>query len=245
MAKDAYWFKHDCNASNDPKLLSIRHIHGWAGAGMYWALVEILREQEGYKYPCDEHNLQMLSTRLFLDYSKFHSFFFDCLRVQLFKEKNGFFYSESLNNRMKVRNTLAINGSKGGKKSSQMQANVKQNSSKTEANFKHIREDKIRKEIYKEKFDLFRKEYPGTKNGLNTEFDNFVKKTKDWEEVVEILLSSLNNQKEKRKSLSARGAFVPEWKNLSTWINNRCWEEQTGEPETKKEIIYINPKMAN
>ena len=29
-----------------------------------------------------------------------------------------------------------------------------------------------------------------------------------------------------RNIKSSKGNFVPEWKNLKTWINQRCWEEE-------------------
>ncbi|PVD50806.1 hypothetical protein DC498_17695 [Terrimonas sp.] len=50
MAKDAFWFKHDSNASADPKMVALVAQYGMAGKGMYWTLIEILREQENYRY---------------------------------------------------------------------------------------------------------------------------------------------------------------------------------------------------
>lgn len=46
--KDAYYFSHDANARNDVKILKLRRINGMEGLGIYWCLVEILRETEGY-----------------------------------------------------------------------------------------------------------------------------------------------------------------------------------------------------
>lgn len=41
-------FPHDINASNDPKLISLRIAFGWAGLGIFWAVIEALhREPEG------------------------------------------------------------------------------------------------------------------------------------------------------------------------------------------------------
>jgi len=39
------WFKHFTNARRDPVLLFIKHEMGFAGVGMYWALVEAISEQ--------------------------------------------------------------------------------------------------------------------------------------------------------------------------------------------------------
>ena len=47
--KDAYYFPHDCNARNDPKILALRSVFGAEGYGVYWMLIEIRREQPDYK----------------------------------------------------------------------------------------------------------------------------------------------------------------------------------------------------
>jgi len=77
----------------------------------------------------------------------------------------------------------------------------------------------------KEIFDVFRKDYPGTKRGLDIEFTNFIKKHGDWKEVLQILSQRLQYQKEARQLRKENKLFVPEWKHLQTWINQRCWEE--------------------
>jgi uncharacterized protein YdaU (DUF1376 family) len=43
----AYYFKHDDNARRDPKIIRLLRIKGMKGYGIYWALVEILHEQNG------------------------------------------------------------------------------------------------------------------------------------------------------------------------------------------------------
>jgi len=74
-------------------------------------------------------------------------------------------------------------------------------------------------------FDVFRKLYQGTKRGNETEFKNFTKH-KDWKIILPTLKSCYETQVEQRKKLKDSGKFVPEWKMLQTWINQRCWEEE-------------------
>lgn len=83
-------------------------------------------------------------------------------------------------------------------------------------------------------FDIFRKAYLGNKNGIGTEFDNFKKKHKDWKQVLPELMDLLTCQINQREALRKSGQFVPEWKHLSTWINNRCWEEEYQKPVKKQ-----------
>jgi hypothetical protein len=49
--KDAYYFPHDSNARHDPKILMMRSHHGAKGYGWWWIILEMLREQAGYKLP--------------------------------------------------------------------------------------------------------------------------------------------------------------------------------------------------
>ncbi len=73
-------------------------------------------------------------------------------------------------------------------------------------------------------FENFRKGYPGTKRGLETEFRNF-QKHKDWHLSLPLLLPALLSQI-KWRTTQPEGNFIPNWKNLQTWINNRSWEEE-------------------
>ena len=77
-------------------------------------------------------------------------------------------------------------------------------------------------------FEVFRKMYPGVKRGHEVEFENFKKKHKDWEDVVRKLPEIIEAQISLRQQKERSGQFVPQWKNLSTWINGRCWEEEEG-----------------
>ncbi len=75
-------------------------------------------------------------------------------------------------------------------------------------------------------FEQARLAFPGTKRGTDTEWGNFKKKHKDYDKCVHMLLPAIKNQVKWREDLSAKGEdFIPVWKNFSTWINQRCWEE--------------------
>ncbi|MBM9604106.1 conserved phage C-terminal domain-containing protein [Desulfopila inferna] len=49
--KDAYYFPHDSNAKDDPKIVLLIEQLGLEGYGIYWVLIEILRDQPNYRYP--------------------------------------------------------------------------------------------------------------------------------------------------------------------------------------------------
>jgi len=49
--KECYYFSHDSNAKDDPKCVMLIEQLGLEGYGIYWILIETLREQPTFKYP--------------------------------------------------------------------------------------------------------------------------------------------------------------------------------------------------
>lgn len=48
--KDAFYFGHDSNAKDDPKIIQLIEEMGLEGYGIYWVLLELMRDQPDYKY---------------------------------------------------------------------------------------------------------------------------------------------------------------------------------------------------
>lgn len=104
--KDAYFFAHDCNARNDPKILALRSVYGAEGYGVYFMLIEILREQPEYKLSVNKYIWSTLAMQMQVDAERLEQILNDC--CQEFSE-NGktllvndgeFLYSASLIRRM-------------------------------------------------------------------------------------------------------------------------------------------------
>jgi hypothetical protein len=51
MKKDAYYFSHDANAQDDPKLMLLIEQMAMEGIGIYWCLIEKLRAEKDYSLP--------------------------------------------------------------------------------------------------------------------------------------------------------------------------------------------------
>lgn len=79
---------------------------------------------------------------------------------------------------------------------------------------------------YGDEFERFRIMYPGTKRGFATEYGNLKNKHKDYKEVIPKLVPALRNEIAWHTHLRKIGAFCPEYKNMQTWINQRCWEQE-------------------
>lgn len=57
MKKDAYYFSHFSNARHDRKIKRLRKELGIEGYGIYFMLLEVLREQFEFKYPLEDIDL--------------------------------------------------------------------------------------------------------------------------------------------------------------------------------------------
>jgi len=57
MNKDAFYFPHFSNARNDRKILRLRRELGTEGYGIYFMILEILRDSSDYKYPIEDIDL--------------------------------------------------------------------------------------------------------------------------------------------------------------------------------------------
>lgn len=93
--KDAYYFSHDSNARNDQKIMKLRMKEGMAGYGIYWAIIEMLREQEGYSLELDD--IDSIAFELRQERDVIERIVND---YNLFVIDDGRFYSESLSERM-------------------------------------------------------------------------------------------------------------------------------------------------
>ena len=92
--KDSYYFPHDYHARHDPKLEKIRMTMGCEGIGIFWCLVEMLYEENGYLSFSD---LEVYAKSLNAEHDQI-------LKViegyGLFQIQDGKFYSETLLQRL-------------------------------------------------------------------------------------------------------------------------------------------------
>ena len=99
--KKTYYFQHDYNARNDPKLQAVMIKYGLAGIGAFWCIVEMLYEQDGtlpitsissiaYTLHADEELLKNLVSKM-----------------DLFECNKKFFWSRSVRKRLGIINEIS------------------------------------------------------------------------------------------------------------------------------------------
>lgn len=111
----AYYFSHDSNARNDDKILALRMKHGWEGYGLYWALIERMREAATYACVCD-YNVVAYDLRT--DAAKIKSIIEDFGLFSFEADESGrkWVYSESLRRRMRAADEASENRSEAARK---------------------------------------------------------------------------------------------------------------------------------
>jgi len=115
MIKDAFYFTHDSNARNDEKILALRMRHKSAGYGVYFMILERLRDSKDYLHIKD-YNLIAFDIRESSELIK--SVVEDFGLFEFTENEEGkFFYSKSFCSRLDGRDTTRekarISGMKG------------------------------------------------------------------------------------------------------------------------------------
>jgi len=98
MAKETFYFSHDYNARNDPKLQKVLMRLGHVGKSVFWDLIEMLYEQEGYLKlgECDNYAFALRT-----DATCIASLIND---FDLFQKDSEKFWSDSVLRRLEQRN---------------------------------------------------------------------------------------------------------------------------------------------
>ena len=148
------YFPHDSNARNSDKLIRLRMRHKAAGYGVYFMILERLREEPEYTSVKDYN---MIAFDLREDASLIKSVVED-FGLFVFTDDGKYFYSESFKQRMEIKDEQSIKKAEAGKKglekrwgNSKNIANAIENDSKAIANASGNDSNKRKEKESKEK----------------------------------------------------------------------------------------------
>lgn len=127
--KDAFYFPHFCNARNDRKVKRVIKQHGIQGYGIYFMLLEVLREQTDYMYPFAD--VDLLADEFGVDEQTLLSVINDS---ELFQIDGDSFYSTNLIKYLEPMIRMREQRSKAGKASAAARFNTVTNDDATELN---------------------------------------------------------------------------------------------------------------
>jgi hypothetical protein len=138
MKKEAYYFSHDSNARDDPKILQLRMEMGWEGYGLFWAIIEMLRNESDFRMRTHYKGIAFaLQThedcikRLIIDFD-------------LFETDQQYFWSESLIKRMELKEERSEKARESAKKrwNRDIDANAMRTHSEGNADAMQLKESK-------------------------------------------------------------------------------------------------------
>jgi hypothetical protein len=148
--KDAYYFPHDSNAKDDPKMILLIEELGMEGYGIFWMLIESLRDQPDYR--ASLLIVPALARRYNTTQEKVKTVI---QRYDLFVvEDDTFFYSESLNRRMEALAEKRLKRQLAGQKGGNAKAMLQQSYSKPIAvKESKVKESKVKESTYTLQFE--------------------------------------------------------------------------------------------
>ena len=139
MNKDAFYFPHDANARTDQRLMKVRMKYGMEGYGIYFGIIEILREQADYTLAFDD--LESISFDLRVDKDKIEDIVsnYDLFVI----EGMSIFYSKSLKRRLECMDKKKQKRVDAGRKGGIASAKSKQSLSDAQA-LNNTKQDKTK-----------------------------------------------------------------------------------------------------
>lgn len=198
MAKDAFYFSHDSNAKDDPKCVMLIEQLGMEGYGIFWVLIETLREQPEYKYPLAL--LPALARRFNTTHDKMRVVV--CNYGLFTIVENEIFYSESLIRRMLQADSRREQARLAGLISAQKRRLLNSGSTDVGTDVertlndrstkKKIKENKSKenKNIYTPEFEKFYAVYPRPECKRRT-YTNWKTQIKDYD-FVQLIIAAEN-----------------------------------------------------
>ena len=227
--KKTYYFQHDYNARNDPKLQAVMIKYGLAGIGAFWCIVEMLYEQDG-TLPIT--SISSIAYTLHADEEMLKNI---VCKMDLFECNKKFFWSRSVRKRLGIINEISDirrkaaekrwkSSKNGDMKAMQKQCKSNANAQNNDANAMQteckcnaikgkeikgndIKEDKI-KEDYKEECSSLRSEHLSTAPvDVPVKVENYRSEEERKNREYCIAIASFFNQ-------SVQGKQIPQIKKL-------------------------------
>lgn len=147
--KDAYYFSHDANAKDDPKCVLLIEQLGLEGYGIFWVLIETLRDQPEYKYPLAL--IPALARRYNTTTQKVEAVVRSYGLFEIIDDE--FFFSLSLNNRMshlEYKRQLAVEAGKRSAEKRKQQQLLNSGSTDVQPTFNGRSTSKVKESKVKE-----------------------------------------------------------------------------------------------
>jgi hypothetical protein len=213
MANNRFYFSHDYNARNDIKLAELNADLGMEGVGIYWCLIEILYENDGYLSMTD---IPRIAKGLRINATALQS----VIDTSLFEHNEEQFWSNSVLKRLEERNEKS-------KKASESALNRwgkhRENKGRLRKATKRI--ITLGQDV---QFEKFWTAYPKklARKVAEKAFASVMAEKHGAEAVDQLMtaiLSSLERSSKSQEWLKDNGQYIP---YPATWLNQHRWEDE-------------------
>ena len=167
--KDSYYFPHFCNARHDRKIKRLKKDLGIEGYGIYFMLLEVLREQTDFRYPLNE--VDLLADELGTSEAKVRAVIASYELFMIDEENN--FFSLKLIEFLQPYLNMKRQRSIAGKASAEQRRQIKEQSNNRSM-------DVEQSKVNKSKVNKINKTLEDFKNERQIVFDNFSKEVKEY-----------------------------------------------------------------
>lgn len=243
MPKKTSYFSHDSNARNDEKILAVRMRHNAEGYGIYFMIVERLRDESDYMSVKDYN---VIAFDLRVDASKVKSIVED-FGLFVFTDDGKYFYSESLLSRMEMKDESSKKRSEAGKKGMEKRWNNKNDNIVKPIDNNVITNDKIpitskvKESKEKEEKEIIKKNYrflPPSLEDIENYFSEKIKENK-------LSMNAKNEAVKFEAFYSSKNWFVGKNK-MTNWKKAvGGWIARSKPFEQQKSIAYSKPDYSN
>lgn len=127
MAKATFYFPHDYNSRNDENIQLLMMDCGASGYGIFWAISEILHEEEDHRIELSERFYKFLSKQMSTPVKQVMNIIETCVKYDLFINEENSIYSLRVEKNIGLRKDISENRSRAGKISAEKRALIKQN----------------------------------------------------------------------------------------------------------------------
>jgi len=249
--KDAYYFSHDSNARNDQRLMKLRMKYGPEGYGIYFMIIEILRDIENYTLHISD--IESICFDIRSDNDKV----LDVIKnYNLFEFEGDYFYSKSLSRRMEKLDRIKEIRRESGKKGAIAKAKGMQVLKDETANVEQVKQSKVNKSKANKSKVKERKE-----NKLeipsSLSFDSFWN-LYDYKQLRPDCEDIWNGEKKNKRGLlldneirqqimdylpayvenTYKDGDFPQRKHPKTYLNNNGWEDEVVIPEIVERVEF-------
>ncbi len=118
MKNKDYYFKHDYNPTNDPKIICLIGNYGGLGYGIFWKIIEMLHQEKEYKLPLKKYIYEAIAKQMLSSVEQVEAIINECINVyELFVSDSVFFWSnrvfDNIEKQKKISNIRSLAGRAG------------------------------------------------------------------------------------------------------------------------------------